>query len=67
MEVTAMDWNEFDLDRTETVLMQTARRLIHMAPTNHGYATLKNDYLELETAVDMYYRFADLELNLLAE
>lgn len=60
-----MDINEFDIEQAETTLQDTERRLHIMSPSNHRYAQLQDAYKELETAVDMYYRFIEFDLILL--
>jgi hypothetical protein len=63
----ARDWYNFDIEHAETVLAITARRLGIMPPSNHRYAQLQDTYTALETAVDMFHRFAELDLILLDE
>lgn len=60
-----MEWHEFDIDEAEMMLQAASAQLKAMAPSNYHYARLQADHDELETVVDWYHRFGDMELSLL--
>lgn len=64
-----MDWHEFDIEDAERVL-ESSRRAFreeyghdHIRPGSNLAIQLE----DLETAIDQYHRFTDLDLSLLTE
>ena len=58
-----MEWHEFDIDDAEKALANAAHRVAVHGPAQHQFADQMN---ELETVIDWYHRFNDLDLDLLA-
>jgi hypothetical protein len=58
-----MDWHEFDIDDAEKALGNaTVRVALAGGASPHFHAQIA----ELETVIDWYHRFNDLDLDLLA-
>ena len=63
-----MEWHEFDIEDAEKALANAAHRVavqrrLGNGPARHQFAAQIN---ELETVIDWYHRFNDLDLDLLA-
>ena len=63
-----MDWHEFDVDHAEEVLGDIRQDLkIYSAWDGHGAFPASfcgiDRAKDLEAAIDMYHRFADLDLD----
>jgi hypothetical protein len=53
-----MDWHEFDVERAEVIHQRVVRQVAMPDPARLA---------DLETALDWYHRFSDLDLSLLDE
>jgi len=56
-----MEWHEFDIEDAEKALANATQMSEH-GPARHQLAA---KIKELETVIDWYYRFNDLDLDLL--
>jgi len=55
-----MNWHEFDLDHAEEVFGDIT---LHLKKYGAFPASLSDQAKDLESAIDMYHRFADLDLD----